>query len=244
MFHTNVITHTFNGNIEDVPKFVEVEGKKYEDDGTGQPKKGSDGTLVPFVEKKQDVPPVFKVDEADLDALSKVNPHVARLLEEKQKREADDAKRSEDEKKKQDDEAVKKGEWQKLADERAVKIKESDEKIKTQNEQLGKYVKTVENILAVIQASIPKERQGLIPADFSARQKLEYIITNAEALGATTFGKGGNIPPTDAPPNGTDESKIVARIDELTKLGGTRTRAQDSEMFELAGKLKAIRLKK
>lgn len=38
-------------------KFVEVEGKKFVDDGTGQPKKDDNGNPVPFVEQKRQESP-------------------------------------------------------------------------------------------------------------------------------------------------------------------------------------------
>lgn len=240
-----VVTHIFNGNADEDVKFVEVEGQKFVDDGTGKPKVGDDGKPVPFVEKKQDVPPAIKVEEADLETLAKSNPHVAKLLDEKRQREADDAKSAEERKKAEEEDAKKKGEWQKLADERGAKLTEAEGKLKTKDEMLGKYVETTKAVLAKFLALVPKERQSLIPADFSERQKLEYVMTNLEALGVTSaFGKGGDIPKNDDAPNATEEGKIVARIDELTKKGGARTRAEDSEMFELAGKLKAIRQKK
>lgn len=240
-----IIVHGFNGFADDgAEKFVEVEGKKFVDDGTGQPKKDEAGNPVPFVEKQKPADG-FKVEEADLEALGKVNPHVARMLEDAKKRADEDAKRDEEGKKKAEEEAAKKGEWQKLADERAAKLADADEKMKQKDGLLAKYKGTIEGILKKVLVSIPKEKQSLIPADYSERQKLEYIVNNAEVLGATSIlGKGGDVPPNDRTPSATDEDKIVDRIEELKKKGGTRTAVEDKEMYDLAVKLKGLRLEK
>lgn len=245
LFKSEVKIHAFNGNVEDEVKFVEVDGKKFVDDGSGKAKVGEDGNPVPFEEKKQDVPPVIeKVDEADIETLAKVNPHVARLLADKKKAEDDLQAQAVADSQRKQKELEEKGEWQKLAEERAKEIEILKGDLTKASGQLGKYVGSVEAILKDIIATIPKERISLIPADFSPRQKLEYITKNAKLLGAKVAvnSTSEGVDKNDDTPNVTDEEKLINEIEELRKKT-TRTAVEDKLMFEKASALKALRVK-
>lgn len=239
------IVHSFNGNIEGEDKFVEVDGKKFVDDGSGKPKVDDKGQPVPFVEKKADDIKIDKLDEADLETLAKVNPHVARLLADKKKADEDLQAQQVAESKRKQKELEEKGEWQKLAEERAKEIEILKGDLTKKGEQLGKYVGSVENILKDVMATIPKERQSLIPSDFSPRQKLEYITKNAKLLGAKVAinANGEKVDTNDDTPAVTDEEKLVKEIEELRKKTN-RTASEDKLMFEKASSLKALRAKK
>lgn len=242
---SEVVVHAFNGDVEDAPKFVEVDGKKFVDDGSGKAKLGDDGKPVPFEEKKVEAPKIDNVAEADLEALAKVNPLVAKMLSEKsdaEKKLADQIKADDDAKRKT---AEKNGEWQKLAEEERQKREKAEADLATKTEQLSKYVGSVESILKDVIATIPKEKLTLIPDGFSPRQKLEYITKNAKLLGAKVAinTTGEKVDGSDGAPAVTDEEKLVKEIEELRKKT-PRTASEDKLMFEKASALKALRAKK
>lgn len=235
-FDTKVVLHKFNGNEDEVVKTVEVDGKKYVADETdpAKPKLGEDKQPILFVEKKADeLPPELKdLSKAELKDLAKHNPAVAALLDKQTKRDEADTKAEKERKEKEEKEAAEKGEWKGLADSRGAELATVKDTLAQKEEQLGKYVETTKTVLAGLMASIPKENQGLIPADFSPRQQLEYIIKNAKSLGAKVNSIDGKIDANEGKPKGTDEEKLIARIDELTKKSKTRT-ATNAELVEL-----------
>lgn len=241
---SEIVLHSVNGNEEQSDKFVEVDGKKFVDDGSGKPKVGEDGKPVPFEEKKAE-PPKVDLANAGLEELAKVNPHVAKMLADQTEEQKKAAEKKKEEEENQRKEAEKNGEWQKLADEFKKKNEDLTGLLDQKNEQLGKYVKSVETILAEVLKTIPKENLALVPDKFSPREKLEYITQNAKLLGAKIIGAaGGKIENNDTTPTATDEDKLVAEIDELKKKGGTRTASETELMLEKAKKLKEIRTKK
>ena len=234
--------HLFNGDFSEEIKFVEVDGKKFIDDGQGKPKLDDKQQPIPFEEKKVDKVDI-KIEDADLDALAKVNPHVARVLQEQKERAEKDALKAEEDKKKADEEAGKKGEWQKLADERLQTVETLKKDIKSRDDMLIGYKQTIENILKPVLASIPKDKLSLIPSDFSPRQQLEYVMKNATVLGiAGVVAKGGDVPKNDGK-TGTELEVMVTRFEELRKKTG-RTMAEDNELLEIAKKLKEAQQKK
>ena len=184
MFTKNVVSvHKFNGFVEPEIKFVEVEGKKFVDDGSGKAKLDDKGQPIPFTENNQK-PEIKDLSNAQLEELAKVNPHVAKLLSDKTEADAKEAariKKEEDDKRKA---AEEKGEWQSLAQSEKTKREELEGKLAEKEELLGKYKGSVDQVLKEILSTIPKENLGLIPEEFSPRQKLEYIIKNAKTLGA------------------------------------------------------------
>jgi hypothetical protein len=237
-----IVSHRFNGNVDGADKFVEVEGKKYVDDGSGKAKVGEDGKPILFVEKKADA---LDLSTADLEALAKVNPAVAKMLAEKA--EADkllsqnEAARQEKERK----DAESRGEWQKIADQEKLKREDVEKQLSAKTELLTKYVGSVESILKEVIATIPKENLTLIPEKFSNREKLEYITQNAKLLGAKiNAAKGDKVDKNDIDVNGDGEAKLVAEIQALMTLGGKRTQAQSSEMVKKSQELQELRKKR
>jgi len=236
-----LVSHRFNGNAD----FIEVDGQKFIPDETDptKAKLGADGKPTPYVGKKVD-PALPKIDDlstADLEALAKVNPKVAKMLADNvdsQKRESDRIA-AEDEAKRKD--AEKNGEWQKLAESERVKRETAEKELAQKNEILGKYVGSIETILKEVLATIPEANRGLIPEKFSPREKLEYITANAKLLGAKIVGGTGTIPKNDATPNGTDEDKMVARLQVLIALGNKRTSTENQELRELGTKVTELR---
>lgn len=237
---SKVVTHLFNGNVDNEEKFVEVDGKKFVDDGTGKAKVDDKGLPIPFVEKKVDE----KIDLAtlDLEKLAKVNPHVAKMLSEKEEadKKLSDADKLRQEKERKDAEA--KGEWQKIADQEKIKRTELEKELEIKKDLLTKYAVSVETILKEIMATIPKENLALIPEKFSSREKLEYITANAKLLGAKiNASKGDGVDKNDVNVSGTEEEKLVAEIDALVKKGATRTAVETSDMYAKSKKLAELR---
>jgi ABC-type phosphate transport system auxiliary subunit len=238
-----VIAHSFNGNVEEVPKFIEVGGQKFVADEKGQPKVGEDGKPVPYVET---VPPkVEDLSNADLEVLAKVNPFVAKMLEDKKKLEDDLASKAKTEDEKHQKELAEKGEWQKLAEEREKDLATIRADLAKKEDMLGKYVGSVESVLKEVLATIPKENIVLIPADYSPRQKLEYITKNAKLLGAKMNTiKGDKVDKSDDTPTATDEEKLVSEIEEFHKRAATLTKAEQTTYYEKTQELKILRQKR
>lgn len=230
-FVPKIVSHLFNGNEDEV--VVEVEGVKYIADPTDptKPKLGDDQKPIPFVDKKVDVK-IEDLTKAELADLAKVNPHVAKLLDDQKKREEADTKAEQDRKKKEEDDAKEKGNWQQLAETRGNELDTTKKTLAQKEEMLGKYVGMTENILKGLLNTIPKENIALIPADFSPRQKVEYIFANADRLGAKVNAAGGKIEKNETEIAGTEEAKLSARITELTAKANNRT-ATNSELTEL-----------
>ena len=248
-----MIVHNVNGHEEDADKFVEIDGNKFIPDSEDptKAKVGDDGKPVSFkeVDDKRgsgDDKDNGLADKSLVD-LAKVNPAVAKMLEDQE--EARKLKEEDNRNKKaaEDKKAEETGEWKKLAEDRKEKndILEN-EKTKT-GEILGKYVNSVKAVLENVIETIPTENRGLIPEDFSPRQKLEYITKNAKLLGAkVSQAKGGKVPDNDDTPTGTEEDELIKEIGEFQEKAqkGTITAAENEIFFEKAKKLKELRAKK
>lgn len=241
---TEVVSRKFNG-FEDAPKFVEVDGKKFIADDTDatKPKLDDKQQPIPYVEKKADDIKIEDYSKAELADLAKVNPKVAALLDAQKKREEDDEKAKGDQKKKDEEAAEKNGEWQKLAEGRGTELESTKGTLKQKEEMLGKYVETTQKVLDGLLKTIPKENLTLIPADFSPRQKLEYIIANSERLGVKVNAAGGKIDKNDETPAGTEEEKLVARMTELQKKATDKvaTNAELAELRQVGSKITELR---
>jgi len=175
------------------PKTVTVDSVEYLADDKGEIKLDGEEKIVYDPEKhgKEDKPkpkdddkkPKVNAADAELEALAKVNPKVAKMLEEK----ATADKKIEDDRiaaeKAAEDDAAKQGEWQELAETRATKLKDLEDKHEKQGDQLGKYVDSTKRILEETLKTIPEENRGMIPEDYSPRQQLEYITKECEGVG-------------------------------------------------------------
>jgi len=182
------------------------------------------------------------LSKISLDELRKANPDIAKAL-----KDADDAKSALDKFNKEKEDADRKakadqGKWQELAEEETAKRKNAENLATKSEEILNKYKSTVNGILEETIKTIPEDRRNLIPSDYSARKKLEYINNNAKVLGVSIGGKkGGEVPPNDKDINLDEESKVQKDYDELLKKGKDRTQIETAQMLELAKKLKEIR---
>lgn len=239
------IVHLFNGHADEVIKFVEVEGKKFIDDGTGKAKLDDKQQPIPYVENKGGDNKDIDLEKLDLEILAEKNPHVKKMLEDQRVRAENDKKLEDDKKAKEEADAIKNGEFQKVIENNNKKITDLSAESENQKKMLSNYKTTIVSILTTVKASIPKDKLSLIPDKFSEREQLEYIVKNAEILGAKSiFGKGGDIPPSDKPPIGTDLDKAIERFGELQKKGGAKTPTESNEMWELAGKIKTLQAEK
>lgn len=246
---SQTVIHPKNGFADPV-EFIEIEGQKFQKGEGDQPKKDDKGNPIPFVDPAADPDKGKKAEadkinfaEADIEELAKHNPKVAAMLDEQRKKE--EAQKDADEKaRKKEQEALEKnGEWQKLAESRNTELETVKADHAKTKEQLGKYVDTVKEVLKNVMATIPADKQGLIPEDFSPRQKLEYIGKNAALLGASVVnGKGDPVKKGDPAPGLTDREKIQTEFNELQKKGSARTETDNSQMFQLGKKLKEFQI--
>jgi len=227
-----VVLHNFNGFEGEAPKFVEVEGKKFESEDGKTPKLDDKKQPIPFVEKKPEDKKLDDLSTMELEALAEKNPKVKELLDQR-KKEADDKKQ------KEEDDLKKKGEWETLAKNEKTRADDLATQLGETKEQLAKYAKAIQSLVEQLLKGIPKEKQSLIPDKFSAREKLEYIIANAAALGAKVTG-GGGLPPSDNTPNLSEEEQLVKDFNELTKKPN-KTQAEQTKLFEMSTKLKKMR---
>ena len=249
---TKVVTYFQNGN-EDDAKFVEVDGVKYQPDDADptKPKMGDDDKPIPFKEEAPaETPEEKKVREAaeaeaakgnkTLEELAKDNPAIQKMLDEKNQLEADKKKADADAAKAAEEAAEKKGEWKTLAETRKAEADKLTAELAQKEEILGKYVNSTKAILKDVMATIPEENRGLIPDNFSPREKLEYISKNAKVLGAKVGKTGGGVNPNDGDPAPTEEAKLVTDIEDLRKKEN-KTQADHTKIFELSKKLKEVR---
>ena len=248
-----MIVHNQDGHEEDADKFVEIDGNKFIPDGEDptKAKVGDDGKPVPFKEVDDKGGSGDDKDnglaDKSLADLAKVNPAVAKMLEDQE--DARKLKEEDDEKKKaaEDKKAEETGEWKNLAEQRKGKNESLQKDLDKNGEILGKYVNSVKAVLENVIETIPEENRGLIPEDFSPRQKLEYITKNQKLLGAkVSQAQGGKIGKSDNIPAGTEEEKLIKEIDEFTKKSrdGTITAAEQEIFFDKAKLLKGMRAKK
>lgn len=224
--------------------FIVIDGVKYKVDPNDKTKPLLDdkGEKVLYVEDKKGGEKV-DLSKFSLEELKKANPDVAKALLEAEQIKADkakaDAEKEEAERKAKADQ----GKWQELAEEETKKRKEAEAQSAKDKDILDKYKGTVNGILEETLKSIPEDKRGLIPSDYSPRKKLEYINSNAKTLGITIGGvKGGAIPPHEVDVNLDDESKAQKEYDELLKKGSARTPIENDQMLALAKKIKEIRL--
>ena len=251
---TEVVVYNLNG-FEDDAKFVEIDGAKFEvdpEDAT-KPKVDADGKNIPFKEteapaeetpeekkKREDAEAEAAKSGKSLEELAKDNPELQKIL--------DDKKKLEDDKKAADklaEEAAEKaaedsGKWKELAEERKKTAEDLQKKLEQKEDILGKYVTSTKSILKEVMATIPKEKQGLIPQNFSPREQLEYITKNAKLLGAKVSGKGGGVDANDDDTYPTEEAKVQAEMDELVKKEN-KTQSDHTKIFELSKKIKELR---
>ena len=237
-----VVIYSRNG-FEDDAKFVEVDGQKFEADPTDptKAKVGDDGKPVPFKAAGGGDDDKNKGgDKKTLEDLAKDNPELQKLLDEKKKLE-DDKKKADDAAAKAAEEAAEKnGEWKNLAESRKQEADDLKKQLEQKEEILGKYVNSTKTILKEVMATIPEEKRGLIPENFSPREKLEYISKNAKVLGAKVSGSAGGVSPNDGDVAPTEEAKIQAEIDAIRKKE-VKTQADHTKIFELSKKIKEVR---
>jgi len=124
-----------------------------------------------------------------------------------------------------------KGEYEELANKYKTEAETKDEELKKLSEQRAKDDEVFKTMLEAELENIPEDRRGLIPEDYSDRQKLNYITANREALAAV----GGAKKTEKGQPKG-DESK--APSDELGQLEAERDELLKKSREEggLAGK--------
>lgn len=231
-------------------KYIEIDGVKYQIDPNDETKALLDDKeeKIPYVEdddkdndKDKDKDKI-DLSKISLDELRKANPDIAKAL-----KDAEDAKSALDKFNKDKEDAERKakadqGKWQELAEEETNKRKEAEALATKSEEILNKYKSTVNGILEETIKTIPEDRRNLIPSDYSARKKLEYINNNAKTLGVVIGGKkGSQVPSNDKEINLDEESKVQKDYDELLKKGKDRTQMETAQMIQLAKKLKEIR---
>lgn len=241
-----VITHGING-FENDSEFIEIEGEKYQvdpEDNT-KPLLDDDGNKVKF-EKKDDGDPEDKKDKGGdktIDQLAEENPAIKALLDEVNGLRTEKTAAEKAAAKAAEEAAEKNGEWKSLAESYKTERDNLQAQLEQKETQLGKYVGSVKQILKEVMETIPADKRGLVPDNFSAREKLEYITKNAKLLGANVSKKNnGGVPPNDEAPL-TDEAKLVSEIAELQKKEN-KTSVDHDKLFELSKKLKEIRAAK
>ena len=255
------IVHSLDGYADgdggDANDFVEIDGVKYKQDpdNEGEALKGEDGKPVPYEEKKAgDDDKGGKKDDGDggkkdepkdpskmsLDELKKLNPDVAKALQE-----GDDARKqleeAEEKRQKEEEEKLKEqGKWQELAESAKTEAQKAKDEAKKANELLGKYKGTVDSLLESVLGQVPDDKKGLIPSGFSNRQKLEYAIENSKFLGISVVNKGGGVPPNDGNAPTDDEGELQKELNDLMAKE-SRTYTEDQRMIEVSKKLKEVR---
>lgn len=218
-------------------KSIEIEGKKVLADDAGEALKNSKGEYIPYVE--QSIP---DVKDLDLEALSKANPTVAKMIEEhnanqlklKEIKDAEEAKALED--------AKKNGDFQKLLEDATTKNKTLEETLKTKDEQIGKYRTSVEGVVDNLLKQIPDDKKTLIPEKFSPREKLEYITQNSASLGVTTTvvpKQGDKVPDNDKEPVAGQQAILMKKFTDLMDKKD-RSSAEDLELSKLATEIKNL----
>lgn len=245
-----VVSYLKNGHADEVVEFVEVDGAKFVKGEDGKAKTGEDGKPIPYVAKEKievkDDKGV-KVDitdytNAELEELAKVNPKVKKMLDDKAASDKKIADQEAAEAKRKEDDLKARGEWQKLAEDAQSKATGLEEKLKEKEEMLVKYKGTVEGVVDSIIKTIPEDKRNLVPAKFSPREKLEYIVQNAASLGATvSFTQGGKPDKSDTDTgNLTEDQKLVKEIADI-EAKATKTPEDWTKHLELSKKLKDLR---
>lgn len=115
----------------------------------------------------------------------------------------------------EEDEKRKKGEFEELANKYKSESETKEEELKRIKEEREKDDEVFKTMLQSELDSIPEDRQGLIPEDYSVRQKLSYIAANRDALAAVGGGAKGE----KGQPKSKDDKKPS---DELSALEAER----------------------
>lgn len=227
-------------------KYIVIGGVKYQIDPSDKTKALLDdkGEPIPYKEEDkggEDDKNKVDLSKLSIDELKKANPDIAKLFNTVDEltgklKEKETAEEEAERKRKE-----KEGKWQELAEEEKTKRKELESKAIKAEEILEKYKSTVNGILEETIKSIPEDKRGLIPHDYSARKKLEYINNNAKSLGVTIGGKkGSEVPANDKDINLDEESKVRKEYDDLMAKGKDRTDLETAQMLQVAKKLKEI----
>lgn len=239
---------------------VEIDGNAFVEDpnNEGEPLTTDDGEKVPYSERDK-VADKFsdedndadksKDDDKDLsnipfDELKEKHPKVAEKLKEakKYREQLEDIKKKQKEREEQ--KKKKKGKYEELLKEKEKELEEIQSENKKRKSLLSKHKETIDRILEDIEEQIPEERRTLIPSNFSNRQKLEYIVENAEHLGAkVAINKGGDVPSNQDNPPLDREGKLQKEFQELMNKDDLSVR-EDQKLRELSKKLKEIRKSK
>jgi len=248
-----VILFGVNGNIDP----VEIDGVKYEanPDKPEEALKDDKGELVKFEKptpKETDEEKTARekkekddeeISKKTIEELAKTNPEVAKLLDDKRKDKEAEDKRIEKAKKDKEKKDEADGKWEELAKNRLGEIEDGKKELEQKKGVLEKYKTSIVSVLKSVMETIPEEKRGLVPADFSERQKLEYIIANAKILGATVTNVTKKIDKNDVTPILTDEGTLIKEINDLTAKKD-KTSAELDILFEKSQKLKALRATK
>ncbi len=183
------------------------------------------------------------MSKATLADLAKINPELAKLLDEHGNLKKNLTDKEKADKEKAEEMLKEQGKWKDLAEGRGGELETTKGTLAQKEEQLGKYVETTKKVLEGLLKTIPKENLSLIPAEFSPRQQLEYIITNAARLGAKVNAVDGKIDKNEITPTGTEDEKMSTRIAELTKKATDRTATavELTELRQLGMKLTQLR---
>lgn len=240
-FVTKIVTHRINGDVDDAPKFVEIDGKKFVPDAADPKKAKVDdkGQPVQYVESPNNPLP--------LEELAKTHPDLANLLKERNEWTQKEMERVKAEQKKTEEDAAKKGEWQKLFEDGKKRASELETELEDKKKQLEKYAQSTKEILDGVMKTIPEKNRALIPDDYSPRLKLEYITKNSELLGARfAMPSGAPVPSNDKNAPINDETKLLNELTELQKKSKEKglTVAEQSIFYEKSKALKALRQKK
>lgn len=234
-----------------MPEPIEIEGKKFVQDpeNEGEPLKDDEGNPIPYEEVEGE-----EGDEEDnsedissysFDELKNKIPEVAKLVEEKQKQEQKLKEIEEERKKREERKKEEEGKWKELLEDKKKEVSELvDEKTKLKN-LLAKHKETISTLLSEVEKTVPEDRKSLIPQEFSKRQRFEYIVKNAELLGAkVALNKGGSVPPNQDEPPMDEEAQVQQEFNELMSKERNLTPSEQDKAEELAKKLKEIRKRK
>lgn len=141
-------------------------------------------------------------------------------------------------KKEQEEKAMRENnQFKELAEKRDKELAEANAKLA----EVGELEKTLQNYLTAEMETIPDERKELIPANYTTKQKIDYIIKNRALLcEAKNTQPPQNIDKSKRQPSvdGLDEKK--ARLEELKQKRQKGIVLTDSEARELSGIIDAI----
>ena len=216
------------------------EEKKAEAEKEAEGKEGEEGKGEEKKEEKKEEVKVL----ATLEALAKENPEVARILQEREEatnRLTELEKSIEGDKNKA---KLEQGKFQELYEETLNKYNENMKEVEKNKKILSKYIDSTKQILAETMKTIPEENRSLIPSNFSPREQLEYISTNARLLGAKVgSNKGSGVPENDESPTLNEEQKIQKEVSELMKKEN-KTSVESTLLWEKSKMLKEIQMKR